>query len=407
MTKQSFTSPGRHMAMSIIERVEIHPFWFDVPDLALGAHSATGVGNMVYQKGSHLRATRLAVRIQCRDGACGEYVTHWVGTPSTLGQMQMLAPLLLGRNPSHREAIWDDMKREVRAYDHMGHGPLDLALWDLTGKRLNASVSSLIGGFRFRLPTYASTYHGQREPGGLNSIQAYVAYALQCQQEGFRGFKIHGWHEGDADEEIRNVQAVRAAVGDDWRLMLDPACQLRTYMDALRVGRACDEADFFWYEDPYRDSGVSALSHQRLRTQLKTPLLVSEHVRGIEQKANFLIQGGCDMIHVDPEYDMGITGALKIANVCQALGFDIQIHACGPGHRALMSALPHTHMYEMALIGPGMPNCVPPVYTNGYRDHPDALDADGCVPVPDGPGLGVVYDWDYIAAHGTGALIYT
>ncbi len=46
---------------------------------------------------------------------------------------------------------------------------------------------------------------------------------------------------------------------------------------------------------------------------------MSEHVRGLEQKANFLIQGGCDMIHADPEYDMGITGVMKIAHFVRGL----------------------------------------------------------------------------------------
>ncbi len=385
--------------MTTVSRVEIRPFHFTVPDMSLGVHSATGVGNMVYAQGAVLRATRYAVRISCDDGTQGEYVTHWVGTPSTLGQMQMLAPLLVGRNPERREFIWEELKRESRAYDHMGIGPLDLALWDLHGKRLGASVSSLLGGFRTILPVYASTYHGQEEPGGLESIQAFCDYARECQQRGFHGFKIHGWHAGDARKEAANALAVRDAVGPDWNLMLDPACQLRTYMDALFVGRACDEAGYFWYEDPYRDSGVSAVAHKRLRAQLRTPLLVSEHVRGIEQKANFLLQGGCDIMHLDPEYDMGLTGALKAAHFCQALGFDVQLHACGPAHRALMSALPNTHFYEMALIGPGMANCVPPVYVDGYSDQPGDLDANGCVPVPDGPGLGVTYDWNWIEAQ--------
>ena len=46
-------------------------------------------------------------------------------------------------------------------------------------------------------------------------------------------------------------------------LMLDPACELRTFADALYVGRACDEAGYFWYEDPFRDGGVSAFAHQQ------------------------------------------------------------------------------------------------------------------------------------------------
>jgi L-alanine-DL-glutamate epimerase-like enolase superfamily enzyme len=96
---------------------------------------------------------------------------------------------------------------------------------------------------------------------------------------------------------------------------------------------------------------------------------------------------------------MCITGAITIAHVCEALGLDVQMHACGPALRAVVAALRITHFYEMALIGPDMPNCVPPVYSCGYSDQPAALDAAGCVPVPDGPGLGVIYDWDFIAQN--------
>ncbi len=392
--------------MSRIDRVELHVFRFPLRDMGLGRHQASGVGNVIYRKGETFSAERVAVRILCDDGARGEYVAHWVGTPSTLGQAIMLAPQLLGRDAEQRESIYDDLKREVRAYDHMGHGLLDVALWDLAGKKYNASVARLLGAFRDRLPAYASTYHGQTEPGGLDSPQAFADYAVACKEAGFAGFKIHGWHEGDARKEAANVLGVRKAVGDAWPLMLDPACQLRTYLDALYVGRACDEAGYFWYEDPYRDGGVSAIGHRRLREQLKTPLLVTEHVRGLEQKAAFLIQGGCDLIHADPEYDMGITGAMKIAHLCEAMGLDVQLHACGPAHRAVMAALRNTHFYELALVGPGMPNMVPPVYLCGYSDQPAALDADGCVPVPDGPGLGVVYDWEFIERNRTSLHVF-
>ena len=72
---------------------------------------------------------------------------------------------------------------------------------------------------------------------------------------------------------------------------------------------------------------------------LKTPLLVSEHIRGPEQKAAFALAGGCDMIHTDPEYDLGITGTMKIAHFAEAIGMDVQVHACGPAHRACVSAM--------------------------------------------------------------------
>ena len=385
--------------MSRINRVELHAFSFPLRDMSLGGHSATGVGNIIYQKGATVDAERFVVRIVCDDGATGEYLTHWVGTPSTFGQIAMLAPHLIGRDPEERQLIFDDLKREIRAYDHMGHGPLDIALWDLAGKKYNTSVARLLGAFRKTLPAYASTYHGQEERGGLDSPEAFADYAVQCCDQGFTGFKIHGWHDGDARREARTVLAVREAVGDEMKLMTDPGCQLRTYMDALYVGRACDEANYFWYEDPYRDNGISITGQQRLRDQLRTPIVGSEYIRGLEIKADFLLRGGCDMIHADPEYDMGITGAMKLAHFSESLGLDIQMHACGPAHRAVIAALRNTHLYEMALIGPNMMNTVAPVYTCGYGDQETDLGADGCVPVPTGPGLGVTYDWDFITRN--------
>ena len=58
-------------------------------------------------------------------------------------------------------------------------GAIDCALWDLMGRKYGVSVSRLLGGFRRRLPTYASTYHGDRN-GGLDSPQAYAEFAVRC-----------------------------------------------------------------------------------------------------------------------------------------------------------------------------------------------------------------------------------
>ena len=178
--------------------------------------------------------------------------------------------------------------------------------------------------------------------------------------------------------------------------MLDSASELRTWADALYVGRACDEARYFWYEDPYRDTGGAVEGHKRLRERLATPLLVGEHVRGIEAKAAFLIAGVETSSTPTPNTTWGLPARSRSRILCQSLGLDVQYHACGPAHRAVMAATPNTHFYEMALIGPDMPNMVPPVYTCGYSDEPDAVGKDGVVPVPDGPGLGVQYDWDFI-----------
>lgn len=390
--------------MTKITRVEVHEFGFNARNLG-NLTGADSVGAMGYAKGATSRFSKYAVRIETEDGCRGEYVTHWVSSPSALAQTKMLAPKLIGRHAEEREGIYDDLKREIRQFDHLGHGPLDIALWDWAGKQLGCSIGVLLGGYRKRLPAYASTYHGDRN-GGLDSKEAFAAFAEECYDLGYRAFKIHGWNDGDAREEAANVLHVAKEVGNKMTLMLDPACELKTFADTLYVGRACDEGGYFWYEDPYRDSGVSAFAHKRLREMIKTPILQTEHIRGVEPKADFLIAGGTDFLRMDPEYDMGITGGMKIAHLGEAFGIDVEVHACGPAHRHCMAAMRNSNFYEVALVGPDCPNAVPPVYACGYSDMLDCVGDDGCVGVPDGPGLGVVYDWEFIEANRSALTVF-
>lgn len=379
-----------------ITRVQIHEFQYEVNDLGMDA----GGFDFVCVPGHRQKITKAAVVIETADGARGEYVGLWGATPMALAQTIMLAPHLLGRNSFQRELIYDEFKRALRQYDHMGYGMIDICLWDLAGKCLGCSVSALLGGYRTRLPTYASTMHGDRH-GGLSSKEAYGEFAIQCQQMGYRAFKIHGWYDGNPAEEATTVKHVRKMVGDEMVLMLDPACQIRTFLEALAVGKACDEANFLWLEDPFRDTGVSQFAHQKLRQLIKTPVLCTEHVRGLEPKADFVVNGGTDILRADPEYDMGITGALKIAHLAEALGLDVEVHASGPAHRHCMAAIRNTNYYELALVGPRCRNPLPDVYACGYSDQLDCIGSDGCVPVPDGPGLGVRYDWGFIESNRT------
>lgn len=382
--------------MSCINRVEVHEFEFDAPNLV-----RDGVAQSItFKRGAKVRLSKFAIVIQTENGGRGEYVTHWVATRSTLGQLLMLCPRVVGKDARQRIAIYEDLKRDIRQFDHMGHGPLDIALWDWAGRQYGVPISELLGGYRKHLPAYASTYHADRD-GGLDCKEAFVSFAEHCHALGYQAFKVHGWNDGNAREEAENVLHLAKHVGDRMTLMLDPACELRTFADALYVGRACDDAGYFWYEDPYRDGGTSAFAHRKLREMIKTPLLMTEHVRGVEPKADFVIAGGTDFLRADPEYDMGITGCLKIAHMAESLGLDCEIHASGPAHRHLMAALRNSNYYEVALVGPDCPNAIPPVYACGYSDQLECIAPDGTVPVPTGPGLGVTYDWDFISRHRT------
>ena len=150
--------------------------------------------------------------------------------------------------------------------------------------------------------------------------------------------------------------------------------------------------------DPYRDASSSAVAHKRLRGFIRTPLLIAEHIRGFEQKADFALAGGTDIMHIDPELDGGITGTMKLAHFCDAIGMEVQLHTAGPMHRHCMAAIANTHFYELGLVRPDNPTnpLQPPIYADDYGDGVGDVGEDGCVPVPAGPGLGVTYDVDRI-----------
>ena len=383
-----------------ITRIESVEFSYPLHDVGTDANGF----NLVYDPGTVTERKLFGLQIHTDEGITGEYVG---GNSPGAAQINTFADYLVGKNPLAREKHWSEIKRALRKYDRMGMGPVDIALWDFAGKYYDAPIHELLGTYRERLPAYASTYHGD-DAGGLDSPEAFADFAAACLEMGYGGFKIHGWGGGDElrdlDREIAAVHAVADRVGDEMDLMHDPACELETFADALKLGRALDEAGFFWYEDPYRDGGISQHGHRTLREHLDTPILQTEHVRGLEVKTDFVANGATDFVRADPEYDAGITGAMKIADVAEGFGLDVEFHAPGPAQRHCMAATRNTNYYELALVHPDCANTQPPVYEGDYSDMLDAVDDDGTVPVPDGPGLGVTYDWDYIEDHATGSV---
>jgi len=277
---------------------------------------------------------------------------------------------------------------------------------DIAGKLVGMPIYKMLGVYRTDLPCYASTDHGDSLDGGLNSPEAYADFAEQCLEMGYPAFKLHVWGEPPFRRDVDTMHAVGKRVGDKMDLMLDGSCAYRTFHDAITVGRALDDEGFMWYEDPYSEGGISAQGHRRLRELLKTPMLMTEMVRGLEPKVDAVVAGATDFLRADLRGDGGITGVMKIAHAAEGFGTDVEIHGCGPAERHCMAAIRNTNYYEMGLLHPQVPPMRPPVYADGYRDAIDAIDKSGCVQPPDGPGLGVTYDWDFIERHKTDVSVW-
>ena len=381
---QSASESGRGSA---IKKVELFLFKQDVENVAFDVNPGG-----IDMPGVRTTRTRLGVAIETADGSRGEYIG---GRSDTYLHAKFLAKWILGMDAFGREQIYEIARRYLRKEDRIGACQIDNALWDLAGKRIGASVTQMLGGKPRRLPAYASTWFAG-PGGGLASPEAFADFAEECYGLGYRAFKMHGWTDGGTENDIGAILALGKRVGGRMALMHDSACHLKTFGDAVLVGKACDEAGFFWYEDPYSDGGLAAHAHRRLREMIKTPILLGEHVRGVEAMANLLLLDGTDFVRADPDLDIGITGTMKIAHLAEAMGLDVELHGNGPAHRHCMAAIRNTNFYELAMVGPSRGQAVNSIYASDYSDTLDAVGADGCFAVPEGPGLGVQYDWDFV-----------
>ena len=358
--------------------------------------------NMVYESGSSLEQTTSILRIHTDVGIVGEYVG--VIGPA-LAEVRAVADYLIGKSALSRESIYNDIKRASRQWGGLGLGVIDICLWDIAGKFYDEPLYRLLGGEKRPLKAYASTLHGD-ENGGLTNPEQFEEFAQQCLEMGYKSFKVHGWGlaRNNIEREVENVLNLGNKFSDKMDLLIDPACEVKNFGDALKLGRAFDEANFFWLEDPFQDGGVSQFAHRKLRQMIKTPILQTEHIRLLEQHVDFIVADATDYVRCGAHEDGGITGAMKIAHASEGFGLDVELHGPGPVHRHVMSAIRNTNFFEVGLVHPLVKTIWPSIYQN-YTDDLDCIDNEGNVYAPDGPGIGVDIDWDWIKHHKFGEEI--
>jgi L-alanine-DL-glutamate epimerase-like enolase superfamily enzyme len=372
----------------VIRQFEIETFTWDIVGEGLSPD-----GKTVYDPGTTTTRTGTAIKVYTDTGAVGEYVQDRGDAPQIAGAAQRL----LGWNALERERVYQELKTSpVRGW-------IDIVLWDLAGKMVDLPIYRMLGGYRTKLPAYASTINGANK-GKLSTPESFADFAQECQEMGYRAFKVHPYPWADVQTHIDTVLAVRERVGPEMDLMLDSFCIYKTFADAVKVGRACDQANYLWYEDPYADGGITPFSHNKLRELIRTPLLQGEKVHSLEERMAFILAKATDFVRGEVRGE-GITATMKMAHAAESVGLDIELHAPGAAERQTMAAIRNSNYYEVSWVHPDVPDWEPPIYKKGYVPGLYGIDENGCVDVPQGPGLGVVYDWDYIKAHSQGRIV--
>ena len=312
------------------------------------------------------------------------------GADEFAGQvLQRLKPLVIGRDPFDREAIWQEMWRRNRLAAPQAIGAVDVALWDLAGKVAGLPIHRLLGTCREKVPAYASS-------PVRSGPQEYVEEALSFRERGWQAYKIHPQRNPKKDLEI--ATAVKKAVGDTMVLMLDSMWSYG-YEEALRVGLGIEEMGFYWYEDPLEENDV--YNYVKLKQKLNIPILATEYSPGgLYGYTPWITERATDMLRGDVAVKAGLTPMVKLAHLAEAFRMKCEIHHGGNSlnnvaNLHLIMAIPNCEYFEVLLPDDAQKHGL-------VRDI--EVDREGFVHAPTSVGLGYEIDWELINRNKIGVL---
>jgi L-alanine-DL-glutamate epimerase-like enolase superfamily enzyme len=320
-----------------------------------------------------------------------------IGSGDTMDGFDAFEELFLGTDPRQ-------IARHVRALEtlafHAGrYWPLEVALWDLLGKAAGLPVATLFGGTLDRIPAYAST-------GELKPAPERVESALAARELGFTAMKVR-IEPSRLDEGIDTVAATREALGDEFVIMVDLNQSWRMpgdvskALDYATVRRTVDrlaELDVFWVEEPLPYTDGAGLA--TLRECTTTRIAAGEMLRTPADVLALIEVDALDVYQMDVVLAGGMSRCRMLAELALQKHRDFTPHTWTNG----IGLLANLHVAAGVGGGPYLEFPFdPPGWTPERRDFPLSrpvrIEPDGCIAVPDAPGLGFELDADTIERY--------
>ena len=316
---------------------------------------------------------------------------------------QLFGDLLIGADPLNRNALWQGMFNRVYNGNNAGGfggsaiSAVDIALWDIAGKAAGQSVSDLLGGrIRDKVAVYATGLYyteGEFPTRLLDEATMYVELGFKGMKTKIGGLPIA--------EDVRRVAAIRGAIGDDIRLMVD-ANQAYPASTAIRIGNQLAAYDITWFEEPVNAKDVDA--YLQVQAAVPMPVAGGENLRTRYEFKDFFARRAYDIAQPDVVNAGGITEMRNIAMTANSYGILVNPHVWGSP--VMIAASLH--------LASTIPPCPPAYEPRPYEQEPvmefdrtpsgiregitvEPFDQqDGFITVPTAPGLGVEIDEDAV-----------
>jgi len=318
-----------------------------------------------------------------------------------------LNDLIVGDDPRLIEKIWHKIFRQ---YTYMGSrgastnviSGIDIALWDIRGKVLGQPIFELFGGpVRDGVPIYCHPEDGVSPKEAALQARAIVA-------TGQKAFKTDPWFPHFEDENngymsgklsaaainhgVELIAGMREAVGPDIEILID--CHGRFDVPtAIRLAKALEPYDIFWFEEPVPVESYHAL--RQVRDNVGVPICVGERIHTRWEFVPILENELADFIMPDVTWTGGISEIKKIATMAEAYYVPISPHdASGPinvlAGAHVMATVPNHYRVETSRAK-----------LNAYDvfiDHPLDIRGDK-IYLSNRPGLGIELNVDYMQKH--------
>ena len=328
----------------------------------------------------------VVLRVVTEQGLVGWGETYGIVAPEAVRAIvdDVIAPVLEGRDPSAPAVIHEDLYDLMRVRGYFGGfyldalAAVDIALWDLLGRRLGVPISTLLGGRRHAtIPAYVS---------GLPraTLEERVAFAQDWQAKGFSGFKFAAV-VADAGPEVE-IRALREGLGAGARIMADLHWKY-TAPEAVRLIRSLEPHGLAFAEAPCAPEDIEGIA--AVARAVGVPVALGEELRTVFEWQPRLAQR-CMGVGQPEMGRTGITEFARIGTLCHAHHIDMMPHAAiGVGlfmaaslqAASALQKLP-CHEYQHSIFDPHLGLTRP----TGTRHMSCAA---GHYTLPDGPGLGV------------------
>jgi L-alanine-DL-glutamate epimerase-like enolase superfamily enzyme len=301
-----------------------------------------------------------------------------------------LRQILIGQNPLEIERLWQEMHRKTLYFGRSSvtitaMAAVDMALWDLKGKHFGEPIHRLLGGKRHdRILAYASILFGR-------DGQATADIGRRWVDRGYRAVKF-GWEPMGQSEavDIDLVRGAREGLGDAM-LLVDAGCvwDART---ALARANAYADYRIGWLEEPLQPDDVEGYAW--LRDRSPVPIAAGEEECGRAAFRQLIDRRALDIYQVDLSRN-GFTESAYIRGRVEEIGARL----CNHCYTSPLTVAASLHWLSTCRDAFLFEDCVEDSPLRHELTHEKVQAKDGWISVPDGPGLGVTLDEDFVKGH--------